>query len=84
MAEWEDAEFTSPHNKGTYQMLVGDFDTQEDGRTPQEPGRTCGGVRGRRSGGQMGPVPLRGGWGWGGVPTPGGTLRGSEDQGERV
>ena len=38
----------------------------------------CGG---RRSGGQTGPAPLRGGWEWGGVPTPEGTLRGSDQGG---
>ena len=49
--------------------------------TSKQQGRTCGGVRGRRNGGQTGPVPLRGGWERGGVPMPGGTLRGSDEQG---
>ena len=44
-------------------------------------GRTWGDWRRRRSGGQTGPAPLRGGWERGGVHTPRGTLGGS-DQGE--
>ena len=35
MVEWEDAEVMSPHNYGTYQMLVGDLNTQGDRRNPQ-------------------------------------------------
>ena len=56
--------------------------------TPKEMGGTLEcwvghvGRGGRRSGGQTGPVPLRGGWEQGGVPMPGGTLGGSEDLGE--
>ena len=37
---------------------------------------------GRRSGGWTGLAPLRGGWEKGGIPMPGGTLGGLEDQGK--
>ena len=69
-------------------MLVGDLDTPGDRRNLQATGQDVAGSEGkeergggRRSGDWMGPAPLRGGWGRGGVPTPGGTLRGSEDAG---
>ena len=35
MAVWEDVEFASPHDYGACQTLVGDLDTQGDGRNPQ-------------------------------------------------
>ena len=54
---------------------------KETGRTPKLTGRTWGDWRGKRSGGWTGPAPLRGGWEGGGVPTPGGTLRGSDQEG---
>ena len=50
------------------------------GGTPKRSGRTLGGGVGRRSGGQTGLVPLRGGWGRGRVPTPGGAHSQREDQ----
>ena len=53
---------------------------KEMGGTPKWTSRTWGDWAGRRSGGQTGPVPCRGGWKGGGVPTPGGTL-GDSDQG---
>lgn len=43
---------------------------------PEQPGRTWGERRGRRSGSRTIPVPLRGGWETEGVATPGRTLRG--------
>ena len=54
---------------------------KEKGRTPKRTGRTCGDWEWRRSGDRKGLVPLRGGWEGGGVPTPGGTLRGSDKGG---
>ena len=42
----------------------------------EQPGRTWGERGGRRSRSQTVPVSLRGGWEMGGVPMPGGTLRG--------
>ena len=62
-------------------MLVGDLNTQGNGRNPKQPGRMWRGGRGRRSGGQTGPAPLRGGWERVGVPTPGRTFGSLEDQG---
>ena len=35
MAVWEDTELVSPHNWGACQPLVGDSDTQGDGRNPK-------------------------------------------------
>ena len=46
MVVWEDTEFTSPHNWGTCRMLVGDLDTQGDGRNPQVNRKDMGGLRG--------------------------------------
>ena len=34
MAVWEDVELASPHNWDTCQLLVGDSDTEGDGRNP--------------------------------------------------
>ena len=35
IAAWEDAEFVSPHNYGSCQMLVGDLYAQGDGMNPE-------------------------------------------------
>ena len=46
MAAGEDMEFTSPHNQGTCQTLVGDLDTQGDRRNPRATGQDVRRVRG--------------------------------------
>ena len=66
---------------GTYQMLVGDLNTEGWEEPPSDQIGRGGERGGRRSGGWTGQAPLRGGWGRGGAPTPGGTLGGSEDWG---
>ena len=56
MAEWEDVEFTSPHNLGACRMLVGDLDAQGDGRNP--PSKPVG------NGGTEGGGEVEAGQGW--------------------
>ena len=71
MAEQEDADFTYPHNQGTYLALVGGLGHLKGWEEPLHNWVGSGGrwKRGRNSGGRTGPAPLRSSWARGGVPT---------------